>query len=168
METLLGCIKNCCQKLNNNNNNEKIYDFMSNKNLLSSTQSIQSFETFNSNISELKKTTITGLHKEKQRRLTFSDWNCLSTDKLLLAQIGFYFIGSTDLVKCYFCNLEIGMWQPDDDPVKEHLRWSPNCPLLLAFFPCGHIIACVKCASSVTKCPYCSQPFVKVMRVYFS
>jgi E3 ubiquitin-protein ligase XIAP len=36
------------------------------------------------------------------------------------------------------------------------------------FLPCGHVIACAKCASSVTKCPACRQPFENVMRVYFS
>lgn len=35
------------------------------------------------------------------------------------------------------------------------------------FFPCGHILACEKCASSVTKCPYCRQCFTSVLRVYF-
>lgn len=37
-----------------------------------------------------------------------------------------------------------------------------------AFFPCGHVIACAKCASSVTKCPLCRKPFERVMRVFFS
>lgn len=74
--------------------------------------------------------TITGLNKEKNRLLTFTNWSLQTTDKRLLAQIGFYYIGPTDLVKCYFCNVEIGMWQPEDNPVDEHLRWSPNCPLL--------------------------------------
>ncbi|XP_055909111.1 death-associated inhibitor of apoptosis 1 [Eupeodes corollae] len=37
-----------------------------------------------------------------------------------------------------------------------------------AFLPCGHVVACTKCASSVTKCPMCRKPFKDVMRVYFS
>ncbi|XP_016935530.3 death-associated inhibitor of apoptosis 1 [Drosophila suzukii] len=37
-----------------------------------------------------------------------------------------------------------------------------------AFLPCGHVVACAKCASSVTKCPLCRKPFTDVMRVYFS
>lgn len=37
-----------------------------------------------------------------------------------------------------------------------------------AFLPCGHVIACTKCASSVTKCPLCRKPFERVMRVFFS
>lgn len=37
-----------------------------------------------------------------------------------------------------------------------------------AFLPCGHVVACTKCASSVIKCPMCRKPFKDVMRVYFS
>lgn len=37
-----------------------------------------------------------------------------------------------------------------------------------AFFPCGHVCACAKCASSVTKCPMCRKPFECVMRVFLS
>ncbi|XP_063700335.1 death-associated inhibitor of apoptosis 1-like [Culicoides brevitarsis] len=69
-------------------------------------------------------------NKEKNRLATFNNWHLTTTDKRLLAQIGFYYTGTNDLVKCFFCNVEIGMWQPEDNPVDEHLRWSPNCPLL--------------------------------------
>lgn len=37
-----------------------------------------------------------------------------------------------------------------------------------AFLPCGHVVACAQCASSVIKCPLCRQPFIDIMRVYFS
>lgn len=37
-----------------------------------------------------------------------------------------------------------------------------------AFFPCGHVIACAKCASSQSKCPMCRQPFECVMRIFLS
>ncbi|CAO1309604.1 unnamed protein product [Diamesa hyperborea] len=36
------------------------------------------------------------------------------------------------------------------------------------FLPCGHVIACAKCASSVSKCPACRQPFETLTRVYFT
>uniref|UniRef100_A0A336M319 CSON011155 protein n=1 Tax=Culicoides sonorensis TaxID=179676 RepID=A0A336M319_CULSO len=179
MYKILNCFNNCYQK--RYKKNEKIYDLISDTDCNSLIQietdtdcsetDCKGSSTKTQSLSNLtsSSSTITALNKEKQRRLTFSEWNYSSTDKLLLAQIGFYFIGPTDLVKCYFCNVEIGMWQPDDNPVNEHLRWSQNCPLLQGpFFPCGHIIACAKCASSVTKCSYCNQPFVKVMRVYLS
>lgn len=36
------------------------------------------------------------------------------------------------------------------------------------FFPCGHIIACAKCASSVSSCPLCRKHITDVKRIYFS
>jgi hypothetical protein len=36
------------------------------------------------------------------------------------------------------------------------------------FLPCGHIIACAQCASSVTKCPVCRQQFKEIKKIYFS
>jgi hypothetical protein len=38
----------------------------------------------------------------------------------------------------------------------------------VVFVPCYHIIACGKCASSVTRCPACRKPFESIKRVYFS
>lgn len=35
-----------------------------------------------------------------------------------------------DLVKCFFCDITIGKWEIDDDPLEEHLKWSPECKLL--------------------------------------
>lgn len=35
-----------------------------------------------------------------------------------------------------------------------------------AFFPCGHVFACAKCASSQTKCPLCRKPFESIRRIY--
>lgn len=37
-----------------------------------------------------------------------------------------------------------------------------------AFFPCGHVIACAKCASSQTRCPLCRKPFECIMRIFLS
>nr|CAD7408736.1 unnamed protein product [Timema cristinae] len=34
------------------------------------------------------------------------------------------------------------------------------------FLPCGHIVACVKCASSLTTCAVCRQPFTATVRAY--
>lgn len=38
----------------------------------------------------------------------------------------------------------------------------------VVFIPCGHIIACKKCASSLINCPVCRKPFLNVIRIYFS
>lgn len=36
------------------------------------------------------------------------------------------------------------------------------------FTPCGHIIACVKCALAMNLCPACQSPFKEILRVYFT
>ncbi|CAH0390089.1 unnamed protein product [Bemisia tabaci] len=38
----------------------------------------------------------------------------------------------------------------------------------VAFLPCGHIVACVKCTPSLTTCAVCRTPFLATARVYLS
>ncbi|XP_037931018.1 death-associated inhibitor of apoptosis 1 [Teleopsis dalmanni] len=68
--------------------------------------------------------------REEERLKTFDSWPLEWLNKNQLAQTGMFFTGDCDKVKCYFCEVEIGCWERDDEPVSEHLRWSPNCPLL--------------------------------------
>ncbi|XP_034480535.1 death-associated inhibitor of apoptosis 1 [Drosophila innubila] len=69
-------------------------------------------------------------HREDERLRTFDSWRVAFLDKKDLALTGMFFTNQEDKVKCYFCEVEIGRWERDDHPVNEHLRWSPNCPLL--------------------------------------
>lgn len=71
-----------------------------------------------------------GMNAEDARRKTFIDWPHSFLNPDILAMTGFYFIGPSDNVKCYFCKAEIARWEPEDNEVNEHQRWSPNCPLL--------------------------------------
>lgn len=71
------------------------------------------------------------LNREDIRLQTFINWphRFISPEKL--AKTGFYFSGpNNDTVKCYFCTVQIERWEPSDDEVHEHMRHSPNCPLL--------------------------------------
>uniref|UniRef100_A0A182NKN3 RING-type domain-containing protein n=1 Tax=Anopheles dirus TaxID=7168 RepID=A0A182NKN3_9DIPT len=70
------------------------------------------------------------LHIEENRLRTFARWPVSFIRANVLAQYGFYYVGTDDTVKCYFCRVEIGLWEPQDDVIQEHLRWSPYCPLL--------------------------------------
>jgi hypothetical protein len=36
------------------------------------------------------------------------------------------------------------------------------------FLPCGHLVACVKCAPSLSTCAVCRQPFTGTVRAYLS
>lgn len=69
-------------------------------------------------------------HREDERVKTFDNWPLDWLDKFELARTGMFYTGDGDKVKCYFCEVEIGRWEEHDLPVPEHLRWSPNCPLL--------------------------------------
>lgn len=69
---------------------------------------------------------------EQDRLSTFDDWETLelTTDKHLLARTGLYFLKRIDIVKCFFCKQGMELYQPYDNPLLEHLRMSPACPLL--------------------------------------
>ncbi|KAM7357819.1 death-associated inhibitor of apoptosis 1-like [Cochliomyia hominivorax] len=67
---------------------------------------------------------------EKCRLKTFENWPLDWLDKNTLAKTGMFYLGEEDRTKCYFCNVVICKWELTDDPIQEHLRWSPNCPLL--------------------------------------
>lgn len=74
--------------------------------------------------------TAVSYHDERIRQESFRNWSIPFINKNELARFGFYFVGPNDMVKCYFCRVEIGLWEPNDDVLSEHLRWSPYCPLL--------------------------------------
>lgn len=64
-----------------------------------------------------------------------------------------------------------GLEEDEDEPNRKQ-DTSRTCKICYvneyntAFSPCGHVVACAKCASSVTKCPLCRKPFTNVMRIY--
>lgn len=67
------------------------------------------------------------LNIELNRLRTFEHWDVTFIDKHRLALLGFYYYGPNDLVKCYFCGVEVGMWEEGDDVLTDHMRWSPSC-----------------------------------------
>lgn len=73
---------------------------------------------------------LTDLNIEANRLKTFDNWHVAFIDKHQLALLGFYYYGPSDMVKCYFCGVEIGMWEEGDDALTDHMRWSPNCNLI--------------------------------------
>ncbi|CAG9787764.1 unnamed protein product [Diatraea saccharalis] len=38
----------------------------------------------------------------------------------------------------------------------------------VVFIPCGHVVACAKCALSTDKCPMCRRTFTSAVRLYYS
>lgn len=62
------------------------------------------------------------------RLRTFRDWPpALKQQPQELADAGFYYIGLSDQVKCFYCDGGLRNWQPEDDPWVEHARWFQKC-----------------------------------------
>lgn len=95
-------------------------------------------------------------------------------------------------IRCFCCNVRISETDMEKcryDPMNEH---KENCKFIsgeynlqagegmeeckicydhkcnTAFLTCGHVVACVKCAKNVTKCPVCAQTHSGILRIYFS
>jgi len=47
-----------------------------------------------------------------------------------LSSAGFYYVGYSDNVKCFFCDGGLCNWEADDEPWTEHARWFPDCGFL--------------------------------------
>lgn len=69
-------------------------------------------------------------YKTFEKRLSsFKSWKG-KIDADTLAGSGFYFTTIQDACKCFYCGVEIFMWDTDDCPIYEHYKWSKNCDLV--------------------------------------
>ena len=51
----------------------------------------------------------------------------LKQSKHVLADAGLFYLGTSDRVKCFYCNGVLNNWQEEDDPWQEHAGWFPYC-----------------------------------------
>ena len=59
----------------------------------------------------------------ESRLRTFREWPpALRQQPKDLADAGFYYIGLSDQVKCFYCDGGLRNWVPEDDPWTEHAR----------------------------------------------
>ncbi|KAJ7315912.1 hypothetical protein JRQ81_002074 [Phrynocephalus forsythii] len=73
----------------------------------------------------------------KERRVaTFAHWpfvsDCSCTPDRM-AEAGFIHCpaeNAPDVAQCFVCLKELEGWEPDDDPLEEHRKHSPNCVFL--------------------------------------
>ena len=35
--------------------------------------------------------------------------------------------GKSDVCQCFRCHVKLSAWERDDDAIKEHYKWSPQC-----------------------------------------
>lgn len=54
-------------------------------------------------------------------------------DKIHRVQAGFYYTNNNDVVRCEFCDVELGHWKGDDQ-VKDHRRWIPSYGFIKGMF----------------------------------
>ncbi|XP_053383091.1 E3 ubiquitin-protein ligase XIAP-like isoform X2 [Mercenaria mercenaria] len=52
-------------------------------------------------------------------------------DRGILADLGLFFTGRDDLVKCCMCGIGLKDWVKNDDVLQEHVKHSPKCNFLL-------------------------------------
>ncbi|XP_033942824.1 baculoviral IAP repeat-containing protein 5b [Pseudochaenichthys georgianus] len=76
------------------------------------------------------------MHSYESREQSYVDWpfreDCYCTPEKM-AKAGFVHCPSEnepDVACCFFCLVELEGWEPDDDPMSEHLKRSPNCGFL--------------------------------------
>ncbi|XP_053385331.1 E3 ubiquitin-protein ligase XIAP-like isoform X2 [Mercenaria mercenaria] len=55
-------------------------------------------------------------------------------DRGILADLGFFYTGREDLVRCYVCGIGLKDWVKNDDVLKEHVKHSPKCTYLMQRF----------------------------------
>lgn len=79
------------------------------------------------------------MRRESDRLSTFVDWPLTFIKPSSLAKAGFYYTRKDDIVRCAYCDVEVGKWEQGDDALKDHARWSPDCPFVRALMPTeGH------------------------------
>jgi hypothetical protein len=74
------------------------------------------------------------MKKEADRLRTYDRWPVSFVNTNELAAAGFSFIGSEDMVRCPFCGMQVGRWEPGDDPFREHKCWSQSCGFVNGHF----------------------------------
>ncbi|XP_052088578.1 baculoviral IAP repeat-containing protein 7-B-like [Mytilus californianus] len=68
----------------------------------------------------------------QSRFMTFSSWTNINTaDVESLVGAGFFYTGNEDHVRCFDCGIGLRSWEPEDDPMVEHARWSPTCKFVI-------------------------------------
>ena len=68
------------------------------------------------------------------RLITFLDWPItIPIEPADLAASGLMYSRNNDLCSCYYCGLQIRIWQATDIPMERHFQGSPLCPVVTAY-----------------------------------
>ncbi|XP_047350466.1 putative inhibitor of apoptosis [Vespa velutina] len=75
---------------------------------------------------------------ESARLKSFRKWPVSFVNPTTLAAAGFYYVGESDRVQCFECQVELYNWEQGDIPMVDHERSSPNCRFVRNI-PCGNV-----------------------------
>jgi len=65
---------------------------------------------------------------QQARLKTFKNWpQSVGQNVEVMAEAGFYYTGTADQVKCFYCSGGLKNWVASDDPWTEHAKWFPFC-----------------------------------------
>ncbi|CAC5425095.1 BIRC2_3 [Mytilus coruscus] len=64
---------------------------------------------------------------------SYSNWTRTYPKPVVLADAGFYYTGTEDVVQCFYCGLKLRRWDVFDDPWVEHARHGKHCPHVTNF-----------------------------------
>ena len=68
----------------------------------------------------------------RQKSFAERNWPATSGQTVdTMAEAGFYFLGSRDHVRCFYCGGGLCNWEARDDPWVEHARWFPSCTFVI-------------------------------------
>ncbi|XP_060072845.1 E3 ubiquitin-protein ligase XIAP-like [Ylistrum balloti] len=91
------------------------------------------------------------------RVASFTDWpSQLRQQPRQMSKAGFFYLGIGDKVQCYWCGTVLKDWEPYDDPVLEHIRWSSTCSWMLIIKGENFIQEII--SSQSTETPTITQP----------
>ena len=71
-----------------------------------------------------------GMKMEECRLMTYTGWPNCAVDPINLARAGFFYLGPPDIVMCAFCMATRHNWNPGDNPVTEHAKFT-HCKFVL-------------------------------------
>ncbi|WAR16588.1 IAP3-like protein [Mya arenaria] len=110
----------------------------------------------------------------------------------ILSEAGFFYAGTEDCTRCFYCGIGLRNWSENDDPWTEHARFSLDCDhvvsekgrefvnlvklaleltnerneVSLVFLPCGHLVSCNTCGNRQKSCVTCGQNVKGTVRTY--
>ena len=68
----------------------------------------------------------------ESRLSTFKYWpRALAQTPKIMAEAGLFYTGHGDHVTCFYCACTMIDWDPTDDVITDHARWSPECGFVL-------------------------------------